>query len=359
MKILILNENRHNSIGGIEKYTNNLINIFSNKVNTVYEYSLNINPERIDMFEANKNVIALNVIKRGEKLNLIQKRKRFKLGIKEIEKIEHNFDIVINQIANAKWSKKIYNSKRWIYVQHFNPDFYKQKYIAGLFFQPIIYFGMWLVGIKNPFKKFKNLVFFSEDDKNKLNKERTINYAIIPLASYKKEEIILFQKEKNEKEKDFIYFGRINKEQKQCHKIYHFFNKNKLSIDIYGFGKTEIFKKDKYVKYKGYIENNNINNIIKKYKYSVLFSKYEGFPYSVVESLSNGIPVISTNNCPSIKWLLKDKGIIFNRKTFLNDFKIIDYSTLENNCFNFAKEFLTMEKFYENWNKFIIKIINS
>ena len=64
MKILIINENRHNSIGGIEKYTNQLIEFFTALNHEVAEYAFNLNPEKIDFFPLNQKAQALNVIPR-------------------------------------------------------------------------------------------------------------------------------------------------------------------------------------------------------------------------------------------------------------------------------------------------------
>ncbi len=160
MKILIINENRHNSTGGIEKYTNQLIDIFNKHGHEVSEFAFNLNPERIDIYKHNDKCIPLNRIeKTNAPLSLTQKRKVIRSGMKIINDIWKDYDLIINQCANMKWSKEIYNSNKWIYVQHFNPDFYKQKYIAGSSLRPIIYYGMLMVGIKNPFKHFKNQIF--------------------------------------------------------------------------------------------------------------------------------------------------------------------------------------------------------
>lgn len=359
MKILIINENRHNSTGGIEKYTNQLINILSKNGHDVFEYAFNLNPERIDLYKHNDLCKPLNLTQKTEHpLSLKQKRNLITRCVKEIKSIWQEYDLIINQTANIKWSKEIYKSPKWIYVQHFCPNFYKQKYIAGSFLRPIIYFGMWMTGIKNPFKNFKNLVFFSEEDKKALN-ARTNSYVIIPLAAYSKKQIL--ENKKNIKvvpENNYLFFGRIDNLQKNIKYIANLFESNQLDIDFYGQGQIELLDNKDYCHYKGIIKQDEIPNIISSYKFNVLLSKYEGFPFSIVECLSNGIPTISSMNCASSKTLTNNKGFILSKK---DKNKIIDinkldkkqYLELRQNCLDYALENLTLEAFENNWIQFI------
>ena len=368
MKILILTENRHNSIGGIEKYTNLLIDTFHKNNHEVYEYSLNLNPEKIDLYEHNDKCIPLNRIQKNKKLNFIEKRKYINKGIKEINSIYDNYDIIINQISNVKWKNNFYNSDKVIYVQHFNPNFYNQKYIAGFLLQPIIYFGMWLVGIKNPFKKFKNFVTFTKSDEKELKISKNNKYIEnIPICSYSKKQI-----EENKKniniipKNNFVYFGRLDNFQKKLKKTQKLFISKKTNLDIYGHGNKNILFNNKFIKYNGYLDKEKLNDVINNYKFNVLLSKYEGFPFSVSESLSNGIPSIISNFSPNSKWIINNNGyLIKNKKEFKNVIDLIknindeQYLTLRQNCINFALKNLTVEKFEEKWINFINKIHNN
>ena len=239
MKILIINENRHNSIGSIEKYTNQLIELFTSLNHEVAEYTFNLNPERIDFFPLNKKAKALNVICRQQPFSWLKKKKIVKVATKEIASFYNQYDLIINQAANIKWPKTIYQSSKWIYVQHFNPDFYKHKFMFLRCFSSIIYLGMELLGIKNPFHQFQNLIFFSEADAAILNKKK-VQYWIIPLASYSKAEIaasqLMAQNQQEVKNQKMVYFGRIENQQKQIKKLIKLAIKHNWPIDFYGSG---------------------------------------------------------------------------------------------------------------------------
>lgn len=353
MKILIINENRHNSIGGIETYTNNLINLFTSLNHEVHEFAFNINPEKINQFPLNNKAKHLNVVEKTNKpLSLFKKRHIIKENKKEILKIWKNYDLIINQTSNIKWIKEIYNSPKWLYIQHFNPDFYKQKYVAGKLLRPIIYYGMNLVGIKNPFNKFQNFVFFSNEDKRQLNKKLKRSW-VIPLAALSREELNKFKNNSiKSREKNVIFIGRLDQKQKNINKLIKL--SKKIDIDFYGHGKSRIVNKlnDKY---KGPADKKDVLNLISKYKFSILLSKYEGFPFSVIESLSTSTPIIISDFCPSSIWLSDKKGILIQKRTrqkqIVNFINMMheQYESLQKNCYEFVKTNLTIEKFNEKW----------
>lgn len=355
MKILIINENHHSCIGGIEIYSKKLFDLFLSLGHNVFEYSFNVNPEKIGESKTEKNIVNLNYDgqKSNRKLSIREKRTAIKKAVLEIVKIHNEYDLIINQTANVKWPKEIYKNPKWLYVQHFNPNFYKQKFILGKFLAPIIYWGMHIFGIKNPFNYFQNFIFFSKQDAAILNKRKK-NHWIISLAAVCNEKIIEMNKrKKNTFNKKLIYFGRIDTKQKQIKKMIKFGNQLNLSIDFYGSGNKKLFK-GKESLYKGILENNDILEVLQNYHFFILLSNYEGFPLSVVESLSAGVPIIINDFCPSSKFLADDKGFLLKSKkdrkklkNLLNDHLL--YSKMQNNCFQFALEHLTIEKWQEKW----------
>lgn len=347
MKILIINENRHNSIGGIEKYTSLIANIFAKKKHVVHEFSFNLNPERIDMYESNKNIIPLNVIPKTDKpISMHQKRKYINDGVEQIKSIYKDYDLIINQSTNIKWFKEFYNHNKVLYVQHFNPDFYKQKYIAGKLLQPLIYFGMSLIGIKNPFKKFKNFIVFTNDDKNKLKISNLAKVWIIPLSASSIKDIDKYWNFNDRLDK-LIYIGRIDNKQKNIKKTVKFANSKKIDIDFYGNGNINLIK-GQYCHYKGIIKKNS-KDIISKYKYLILASKYEGFPFSIIEALSCGTPIIISNFCPSYRWLFSNKGMLFSNKIDNSIFSNDNYMNWCDESLKFSKINLNMENFTKMW----------
>lgn len=355
MKILIINENHHSCIGGIEIYSKKLFDLFLSLGHNVFEYSFNINPEKIGESENNKNIVNLNDKgkKSNRKLTIKEKRVTIKKAVLEIAKIQNEYDLIINQTANVKWPKEIYKNSKWLYVQHFNPSFYKQKFILGRFLAPVIYWGMHIFGIKNPFNYFQNFIFFSKQDAVILNKKKK-NHWIISLAATTNEKIIEIKKrKKNSFNKKLIYFGRIDTKQKQIKKMIKFSEQLNLSIDFYGSGNTKVFKDNESL-YKGMLKNDDILDELQNYHFFILLSNYEGFPLSVVESLSAGVPIIINNFCPSSKFLVNGNGFLLKNKKDIKKLKnLLDddelYSKIQNNCFQFALEHLTIEKWQEKW----------
>lgn len=374
MKILIISENRHNTAGGIEKYNNNLINIFSDHGHTVDEFSFHFRPEKPEIFEQNKKVQMVNETLPFQKISTIKRWQLISRFKKKILEIEKEYDVVINSTNNISWPKYIYRQKRWIYVQHFNKDFYLQKYIAGKFLAPIIYFGMSLFGIKNPFKKFQNIVFFTEDEKKDFikndNKNNTKKFFCIPIGVYKEAEIKQFSQKINydNKTENFVYFGRIDNYQKRIKMVNKIFDKSQNNIDIFGSGNEKNIITSKYINYKGKFNHSNIPHMLSNYKFSILFSRFEGFPLTIVESLSNGIPVISTNCSKSVKWLINNRGIIVDNKNMIKNLppylakmasmKVDNYKNLSKECFKFAIENLSFELFSKRWINLIEEIFS-
>lgn len=92
-------------------------------------------------------------------------------------------------------------------------------------------------------------------------------------------------------------------------------------------------------------------------------SFYEGFPYAVVEALSNGVPCLVANTFNNANLMIDDtRGRCvdnFNLNYWINEIKffynlnIKEYKKFVQNALNFAKENLIGEKFEEFWIKLI------
>tara|TARA_Y100000741_G_scaffold278896_1_gene218669 strand:- start:3004 stop:4095 length:1092 start_codon:yes stop_codon:yes gene_type:complete len=112
--------------------------------------------------------------------------------------------------------------------------------------------------------------------------------------------------------------------------------KNNLNLKIVGDGpELENLKKlttslnvEKNVIFLGKIHPNKIKLIIKDFDYFINSSDFEGFPNSVVEAISSGIPVIASQSHGGINEIIKNKnfGLIYNNDLELEIIlkKIID-----------------------------------
>lgn len=285
---------------------------------------------------------------------------------------EHNFDFIIDNTGILPISKKILISKNYFLIQHFDVKhfLYKINTLSGFIKR------IWWFFNRYPMKFYyaSNIVVFSEHDEQiikKSNKNKNQKIYKIPLSSFNKNLIIEqknnLQKNYLNKTNDLIYIGRIAKKYKRFNWVVPLFKmsqKNNWKIQIFGWGpyvkKLEKIMNKKIVS----IGLDNDNEKIKEYEksyFSFLFSPYEGFPYSIVESLSLGVPVIIRNKFntsnyfePALKIKTSSK-IIFSReiKKIINFYKnnLDKYYELCLNSINFALNNLTTEIFEENWNK--------
>lgn len=356
MKILIINENHHSCIGGIETYTKKLANLFTQLGHQVSEFAFHLNPERIGEAATNNQIINLNPLKpeQLQSRSMWQKRIAIKTGVAKILTIQDQYDLIINQSANVKWPSAIYQNPKWLYIQHFHPDFYQQKFIAGKFLAPIIRWGMQMVGIKNPFKHFQNFVCYTQADQNRFgfkNHQRCWN---IPLSAFDAKEIkAIRDTKKPHLNPQLIYLGRIDPMQKQIKKMIKFAHKLNLKINFYGTGKTRLFKNSPQI-YRGKLNHQDLIATLNQFKYLILFSKQEGFSFALTEALSTGLPVIINDNAASSQWLIKDRGFLIKRKSDLKQLQILIndeqlYKKMQDNCFDFALKYLTNEHWNRNW----------
>jgi glycosyltransferase involved in cell wall biosynthesis len=120
----------------------------------------------------------------------------------------------------------------------------------------------------------------------------------IPNYIFKKKNIIQKNKKKN-----FCYIGRLDPS-KNVPFLIKISDKTKIKIDFYGY-----FTKSSSRTYQNYIKNNKIfsknfygsysgdkelSKILKKYRFMILPSKWEGMPIVIYEAIENGvIPIIS------------------------------------------------------------------
>lgn len=292
MKILIINENRHNSIGGIETYTNHLITLLSNLGHEVSEFAFNLNPERIDILPLNPRAQALNRgIQTSQPLKLWHKRRIIRRGRQTIEALHHEYDLIINQSANIKWSKAIYRDRRWLYVQHFHPKFYQQHFIAGRVLAPLVRAIMHLLGIKHPFKHFQNCIFFTTEDAQLLQRGRKTKMQqswIIPNGALNQMPTgceLKATSVNTQGQAKLVYIGRLDQRQKDLKRLIKLTTKWNLTIDFYGVGAQKWFHNRPHL-YKGPLEPNAVAAVLRQYQFLILLSRYEGFPLIVSEALA-------------------------------------------------------------------------
>jgi ABC-type sugar transport system ATPase subunit len=194
----------------------------------------------------------------------------------------------------------------------------------------------------------------SENDKKELKIKKTKKTFSVPLAVYTIEEIENFKKniDYDKKIHDFVYLGRINNHQKNiCYIQTKFKNKD---ISYYGNDNVSLIKDQS--QYKGLYNSDNLFEILEPYKYGLMLSKYEGFPYVLIEMLSHGIPcIIKMDSFAASNLFEISKLFTINSESELdskiNKILSIDskeYKEISNQCFDYAIKNLSIDKFLDN-----------
>src|SRR5690606_22162053 len=126
-------------------------------------------------------------------------------------------------------------------------------------------------------------------------------------------ETVFTENRKKKYSKKFVFISRVIKEKGIGTILKAFENLDaSYSVDIYGpigkgdYAEEELNKRN--CKYKGVVPANRVIEILKKYDVLLLptFFEGEGYPGIIIESLSIGMPVITT------KWKAIDEIIIHN-----------------------------------------------
>lgn len=171
------------------------------------------------------------------------------------------------------------------------------------------------------------------------------------------------EKTKRNLENYFVYIGRLDEI-----KGINFLVESWKDIDenciLYIIGRgteedniKEYIKKNelKNIKVLGFVQREKAFEIMKKAKAVIVPSKcYEGFPMTIVESFSLGVPIIGSK-LGNIKDIVEDRynGLLFSNKSELNEVvEEIFYNKklnekLGHNAFNTFKEFYTDEENYK------------
>ena len=229
----------------------------------------------------------------------------------------------------------------------------KNKLIRNLF----IFFER-CFGIRNNLYYAKNVVLFDKYNYEEVKKQRSslLNEYIINLSNYVPPH---FEKELIDcvdlKDK-ILYFGRIDNNQKNVDLLLQI-NRDLNLIDFYGKGNQNLITKLGSA-YKGFVNNkDDFRNLFIKYKFMILMSNYEGFPFSLTQSLCYGLPIIVLDTFPSAKYLVNDNqnGFLLepsqNPSEYVQKIKQFyninneEYLKLSLNAYHFAQVNLSDEQF--------------
>ena len=375
--LLILGGNFNN--GGTENYNLILLKIlkkyYSNYFVDIALIESNSVPV-INVTDLNANFIYFDFKKNDKKESLVHNLFRSWIELNNSRKwlnlISKNYDLIIDSSFTNPLTLKA--KENYYLIQHFDLNFYYSPMIFSNFNFKKIFTIIYRFIFRrfNFLKKLDNFIVFTNIDAflvSKINKN--IKTYPIPLPSkitpIKISDLNLY----NNKSR-MIFLGRLAS-QKNIDKLIKI-NESLGLIDFYGksFDKLgDRYQKDLITKkwYKGVITyNDQLIEVLHKYKFMILYSKYEGFSFSLVEALSQGVPIIVKNSYLSASYLCNEKtGLLLPKDTTEEEDIILikkfismsdeKYHEYQINCLKFYNENLNINIFSEKWMKIFDKYL--
>lgn len=349
-RVLLIEIHPSNEVGGAETYNRKLLNI-------LHTYYKNVEVDEVTLFppifDGDKVKKTFNKM---EFISLI-----FQLRKKVDKLINHyKYDLIID--STTATFKKIVTNENYIWIQHLTPQCFSNEVISSKIKRFIYHIIKHMLGIYDNFYHAKNIVFYDKFNYEYVKEKRSDNFTayLIALSSNVPTDYMSSIKHQLNNREKIIYFGRINNEQKNIAQLIEINSQIHL-IDFYGVGDpTLISKMGEH--YKGYIDpTTNPMSVITKYKYMILLSNWEGFSYSLVQSLSYGLPIIVRNSFLSAPFLVNNNknGFLLDSNLttdqYANEVKKIynisleKYLTLCENAYEFASSNLDNKIFIKKW----------
>ncbi len=359
-KVLIISPNPSHKIGGREKYIDKITKIFLKNKWDVTEVSVCWDKQTfVDKQHTDSKVICTQ--NKAFESKWFNYWKNISNAFKEIEQLisSNKYDLVID---NEYFSyKKNYNTNNRIVVQHNDPSYYdiclshsRNRFLTKLVLP-------FLHGLRSPLMLNKNVVFFNCENKDYASFRFNKQYSTLPdirlsVASTKK----MLKSKFARKERKLVYVGRIEKSQKNIKFLVNVAKHLKYPIDVYGGGLLSYIKNKENIKYCGIIDRADAIKTFSKYLASIIVSKFEGMPFSCIESLSSGTPIIVRDTFCSAKELAST-GLLLDKKLSpkqcakkINDYlDNLDSKKAFKDCQELALKNYTEEVFTKKWNDII------
>ena len=372
-KILIIMSGDFRFNGGIENYVLLLIDLlekyYKNLQIDIMLPSCKYVPEKFKY--NNVNFIYYKVYKSftcrisflAKVINLLKLINNDFCAIHEFNKIKNNYDVIINSSYFCFHSAR-YNTNYYL-IQHVNIDrycyeLYKPSSLNEKLHRIISYA---LNGSFNFFKYCKNIIVYDQFVKKEIEKVwSAINIDCIALPS--KISSVSINKISPNGRRGIIFLGRLCLQKNidaliEINKQLHLIDFLGPTENDKGWYYKETLEKNGW--YKGQITNpNDLQNIFSMYKFLILYSTHEGFSFSLVEALSQGVPIIVKNTYLSAQYLCNKKtGLLLPESTNIDD----DVQSIKNfismsdekyhqyqiNCVNFYNDNLSMSIFDKKW----------
>lgn len=347
-KVAIVNNWPHQYQGGIESYSRRLMEILLKEGWQVDEYAT-LKPNTAATATKVEGVNQFD-ISNGAKFYRKNATKVIKKFIKE-----DKYDLVIH---NALPTNKSWMNDKVIFVQHIDSNKYSPK-SPDWWFNFFNYFflgiGYWRNELKN-----KNVVFFSRAE-NQYGCENPL-YVPTPLQG------MGFDVKTKDKGKYAFWMARHEEPHKGLKNLVEVSKSINAELVIGGNGPHTDLLGDLKSKCVGKIDKTDVKKYFDDAKVFLLTSNYEGFPITVVESLSRGIPVVMFDSftsveivrkCPAVKIIKPgDYEAFIKAVNKIENLDSKEWIKLSNEATKFAKDNFSPEVFERKWIGYINKIVN-
>ena len=271
-------------------------------------YKSKLNKLGIKVIEINSNKTFFAMTKIKEKVKGLIKKNQKNIFLSNIH-FSNVLSVIFLKSLNIKIALVERTPFQELFIYYNFLDFVKKNIIKIL--------------IKFTFNKADICISNSKYISNKYNKFYNLKFVTIHPPSFKKLYVNRKKRKLINKIKCFGIVSRLSKEKKIDEIIKIIFETNiNIILKIVGDGPeekklkslTKKLKLEKKIKFLGRRNPEKIKSIMKEFDYFLNNSDFEGFPNSVVEALSAGVPVIAKQSHGGINDMIKNKdyGIIYN-----------------------------------------------
>ncbi|MGL5630456.1 MAG: glycosyltransferase [Mycoplasmoidaceae bacterium] len=393
-KVLLIAYNLYPKIGGAEKYIDYLIDLlklekFLIDIYVTHYQSSEIKKCHIENYKNIKIYYSLDFLNNKKYIDLLNEpvlKKPFNI-LKFIRKMplsffvykkersifnkyfkENNYDLIIDNTENNY--KCLRDKKNVIFISHTNPfNWLVQKNVR--FFKIKNFFSLIFINAFKIFmsrKFYLNIVMCSKENKkdfeyyHKFNNDQKIFYCLNGVESadskieYKFDNNIISILRFDNLTKNLSFMNEVSK------------NLNK-PISVYGIGEDKFLLKDTILNDPIFDQQEKMK-ILSNSSIFIMTSDVEGgCPYSIIEAMSCGIPIVIRNTFANASNLVINNynGLIFDKNDspeivakgineLMSNKELLE--KMHSNAIEYFNKNFKIDKFYENWKKIIYSVID-
>ena len=352
-KILIILSEDLTKNGGVQEYTKKILNFFKCQFDFEILYFSNYK-KNFDSVEWITNVIISELIQGNNKVsnvyNILKYFKKKEKLILEFLK-DKNYYKIINM--SPFYFKKISKRENYYQVQHNEIKYYNLFFKADSNKQKIIAIFAYIFGYRNPIKKSKNIVLFSNIHRKYIWNKKNKKFFYCGNSSFNMD--FINSNTINTHKKNIIYVGRNDNYQKNIDLLKEISLSCKYKILFYGTNKKSEFKEFTNIKVMGKYKTKDIPTIAKNGSIAIITSNFEGMPGVIMELNSFGIPyLIRDTFTEAINFCNNGFNILIKKNASIDEWQnkinLLMNSNIERNSLvNYSILNFSNEEFIKRW----------